>query len=144
MTTPLTRPACWSASIERRRRLGTSYAYCSGHLKLRPQRDLQDADAADLMQEVLFGGRAVGAPTRSGRGTFRAGSIPSRETRFYFLESRRQHARGTGGNAHQRLEEYQAKSEVDDWDREYERKAFAWAARPCPPRVPANTWQASG
>jgi RNA polymerase sigma factor (sigma-70 family) len=111
------------------------------------KRGLQDADAADLMQEVL---RSVaGAVGRldydPGKGTFRGWLYSVTRNKVYnFLESRRRHARGTGdSNAHQRLEEHPGReSEVDDWDREYERKAFAWAADRVRPEFQPNTWQA--
>jgi RNA polymerase sigma factor (sigma-70 family) len=111
------------------------------------KRGLQDADAADLMQEVL---RSVaGAVGRLNydpvKGTFRGWLYSITRNKVYnFLESRRRHARGTGdSNAHQRLEEQPGRETEDtDWDREYEQKAFAWAADRVRPEFQPNTWQA--
>jgi len=111
------------------------------------KRGLQDADAADLMQEVL---RSVaGAVGRLDydpiKGTFRGWLYSITRNKIYnFLESRRRHPRGTGdSNAHQRLEEQPGReAEADEWDREYERKAFAWASDRVRPEFQPNTWQA--
>ena len=111
------------------------------------KRGLQDADAADLMQEVL---RSVsGAVGRldydPGKGTFRGWLYAITRNKVYnFLEGRRRHPRGTGdSNAHQRLEEQPGREgDPDDWDREYERKAFAWAADRVRPEFQPSTWQA--
>src|SRR5215813_1841433 len=74
------------------------------------KRGLQDADAADLMQEVL---RSVAAAVGRlnydpGKGTFRGWLYSITRNKIYnFLESRARHPRGSGdSNAHQRLEEY--------------------------------------
>ena len=111
------------------------------------KRGLQDADAADLMQEVL---RSVaGAVGRldydPGKGTFRGWLYSITRNKIYnFLESRRRHARGTGdSNARQRLEEHPGREvDTDDWDHEYERKAFAWAADRVRIEFQPSTWQA--
>jgi RNA polymerase sigma-70 factor (ECF subfamily) len=111
------------------------------------KRGLQDADAADLMQEVL---RSVaGAVGRLDydplKGTFRGWLYSITRNKVYnFLESRRRQARGTGdSNAHQRLEEHPGReADADDWDREYERKAFAWAAGRVRDEFQPSTWQA--
>jgi RNA polymerase sigma factor (sigma-70 family) len=111
------------------------------------KRGLQDADAADLMQEVL---RSVaGAVGRldydPGKGTFRGWLYSiTRNKVFNFLEARRRQARGTGdSNAHHRLEEHPGREpEADDWDREYERKAFSWAADRVRSEFQPSTWQA--
>src|SRR5215471_17609590 len=74
------------------------------------KRGLQDADAADLMQEVLRSvARTVGDWQYDPRkGTFRGWLYSITRNKVYnFLESRRRHPRGTGdSNAHQRLEEH--------------------------------------
>jgi RNA polymerase sigma factor (sigma-70 family) len=111
------------------------------------KRGLQDADAADLMQEVL---RSVaGAVGRLDydprRGTFRGWLYSITRNKVYnFLEGRRRHPRGTGdSNAHQRLEEHPGReADADDWDKEYERKAFAWAADRVRDEFQPSTWQA--
>src|SRR5215207_10792010 len=111
------------------------------------KRGLQDADAADLMQEVL---RSVaGAVGRldydTTKGTFRGWLYSITRNKVYnFLESRRRHPRGTGdSNAHQRLEETPGRAaDSGEWDREYERKAFAWAADRVKGEFQPSTWQA--
>jgi RNA polymerase sigma factor (sigma-70 family) len=111
------------------------------------KRGLQDADAADLMQEVL---RSVaGAVGRldydSRRGTFRGWLFAiTRNKVFNFLEARARHGRGSGdSNTHRRLEEQPGREiDNDDWDREYERKAFAWAADRVQTEFQPSTWQA--
>lgn len=111
------------------------------------KRGLQDADAADLMQEVL---RSVaGAVGRldydSRRGTFRGWLYAITRNKVYnFLEARARHGRGSGdSNTHRRLEEQPGReAENDDWDREYERKAFAWAADRVQTEFQPSTWQA--
>jgi RNA polymerase sigma-70 factor (ECF subfamily) len=111
------------------------------------KRGLQDADAADLMQEVLrsVAGHVGRLDYDPGKGTFRGWLYAITRNKVYnFLESRRRHARGTGDtNAHQRLEEHPGRpTDADDWDREYERKAFAWAADRVRNEFQPNTWQA--
>ena len=111
------------------------------------KRGLQDADAADLMQEVLRSvAAAVGRLDYDPRkGTFRGWLYSITRNKVYnFLEGRRRHPRGTGdSNAHQRLEEQPGREvDADDWDKEYERKAFAWAADRVRPEFQPSTWQA--
>jgi len=111
------------------------------------KRGLQDADAADLMQEVLRSvAGAVGRWEYDPRkGSFRGWLYSiTRNKIFNFLEARQRHPRGTGdSNAHQRLAEHPGReAEADEWDREYERKAFAWAADRVRPEFQPNTWQA--
>jgi RNA polymerase sigma factor (sigma-70 family) len=111
------------------------------------KRGLQDADAADLMQEVL---RSVAAAVGRlnydpGKGTFRGWLYSITRNKIYnFLEARARHPRGSGdSNAHQRLEEYPGReADADDWDKEYERKAFAWAADRVRDEFQPTTWQA--
>jgi RNA polymerase sigma-70 factor (ECF subfamily) len=112
------------------------------------KRGLQDADAADLMQEVL---RSVaGAVGRldydRAKGTFRGWLYSiTRNKIFNFLEARARHPRGSGdSNAHQRLEEQPGRdaADHDDWDREYDRRAFAWAADRIRKEFQPSTWQA--
>ncbi len=111
------------------------------------KRGLQDADAADLMQEVM---RAVsGAMGRlnydPAKGTFRGWLYSITRNKIYtFLEARTRQARGAGdSNSHQRLEELPNRvGESDEWDKEYERKTFAWAAERVKHEFKPATWQA--
>jgi RNA polymerase sigma-70 factor (ECF subfamily) len=106
---------------------------------------LQDADAADLTQDVL---RAVaGAAGRleydPARGTFRGWLFTVVRNRLRnFLAARRR--RPLDGDAARRLEEWPARAEEGSalWDREYERRLFAWAAEQVRPTCQAATWRA--
>jgi RNA polymerase sigma factor (sigma-70 family) len=111
------------------------------------KRGLQDADAADLMQEVLRSvSNAIGRLDYDPRrGTFRGWLFSiTRNKVFNFLEASRRHARGTGDSAaHRRLEEQPGReADEDDWDREYDRKVFSWAANRVKKEFQPSTWQA--
>jgi RNA polymerase sigma factor (sigma-70 family) len=109
---------------------------------------LQDADAADLTQEVL---RAVARsaarlnydPTR---GTFRGWLFRVvRNELADFGAARRRHRPGSGDTAvKRRLEEEPAPSEdeVAAWEREYERQLFALACEQVRRDFQESTWQA--
>jgi RNA polymerase sigma factor (sigma-70 family) len=109
---------------------------------------LQDADAADLTQEVL------GAVARSAarldydpaRGTFRGWLFRVvRNELADFGAARRRHRPGSGDTAvKRRLEEEPAPSEdeVAAWEREYERQLFALACEQVRRDFQESTWQA--
>lgn len=111
------------------------------------KRGLQDADAADLMQEVLRSvssamGRLNYDPAK---GTFRGWLYSITRNKIYtFLESRSRQARGAGDdNSQQRLEELPNRpGDSDEWDQEYERKSFAWAADRVKHEFQPATWSA--
>lgn len=112
------------------------------------KRGLQDADAADLMQEVLRSvssamGRLNYDPAK---GTFRGWLYSITRNKIYtFLESRSRQARGAGdSNSQQRLEELPNRTGEtdDDWDKEYERKSFVWAAERVRHEFQPTTWNA--
>ncbi|WP_020469019.1 RNA polymerase sigma factor [Zavarzinella formosa] len=111
------------------------------------KRGLQDADAADLMQEVLRSvssamGRLNYDPAK---GTFRGWLYSITRNKIYtFLESRARQARAAGdSNSQQRLEELPNRpGDTDDWDKEYERKSFAWAAERVKHEFQPATWKA--
>ena len=109
---------------------------------------LQDADAADLMQEVF---RAVaGAAGRLDydprRGSFRGWLYTITRNKIYtFLDGQRRQVRGSGDSGAQQLLEEQAESgdgTADVWDQEYERSAFEWAAERVRGEFHEATWQA--
>jgi RNA polymerase sigma factor (sigma-70 family) len=111
------------------------------------RRGLQDADAADLMQEVLRS--VVTAANRlnydPAKGTFRGWLYAVTRNKIYnFLDKQRRQARGSGDSgAHQRLEELAApEDEREEWDREYERRRFAWAADRIREEFQESTWRA--
>jgi RNA polymerase sigma factor (sigma-70 family) len=111
------------------------------------KRGLQDADAADLMQEVF---RSVAAAAGRldydpKRGTFRGWLYTVTRNKLYtFLSGRKRHARGSGDtDAQERLEEQTAPDDAAAlWDREYERRAFAWAAEQVRGEFQPATWRA--
>jgi RNA polymerase sigma-70 factor (ECF subfamily) len=112
------------------------------------KRGLQDADAADLMQDVL---RAVAASAGRleydpARGSFRSWLYTVTRNKLYnFLNGQRRHVRATGDSGVQkRLEEESSGS--DDtallWDREYERRLFSFAAERIRNEFREQTWRA--
>lgn len=112
------------------------------------KRGLQDADASDLMQEVL---RSVaGAVGRLDydprRGTFRGWLYTITRNKVYsFLDGRRRQLRGSGDSAAQQRLEAEAAPDGDasaEWDREYERQLAAWAMEQIRGEFQDSTWQA--
>lgn len=109
---------------------------------------LQDADAADVTQEVL---RAVaGSVARFDydprRGSFRGWllTIVRNELRDFGAAQRRP-GRASGATDVQRRLEQQPDRAADEealWDREYERQLFAWAAEQVRRDFQESTWQA--
>jgi RNA polymerase sigma-70 factor (ECF subfamily) len=111
-------------------------------------RGLQDADAADLMQEVL---RSVsGAMSRLEydpvRGTFRGWLFTvTRNKVFNFLDGRKRRVQGSGDSrVQQRLEQH-----VDsdgklsaDWEADYQRSLAAQAMERVKHEFQAATWDA--
>jgi RNA polymerase sigma-70 factor (ECF subfamily) len=111
------------------------------------KRGLQDADAADLMQEVLrsVAGAAGRLDYDPRRGSFRSWLYTVTRNKLYnFLDSSRRRERGTGdSDAQQRLEEHAAADgDATEWDREYERQQFAWAADRVKAEFQEATWRA--
>jgi RNA polymerase sigma-70 factor (ECF subfamily) len=112
------------------------------------KRGLQDADAADLMQEVL---RAVARAANRldydpKRGSFRGWLYTVTRNKIYnFLNGRKDHERGSGDSgAQERLEEQAAHRDdaASLWDQEYERRMFDWAAGQVRTEFQGATWQA--
>ena len=112
------------------------------------QRGLQDADAADLMQEVFrsVAGAAGRLEYDPKRGSFRGWLYTiTRNKIFTFLDSQRRQVRGSGDSGAQTFLEGQAGREDGTgelWDQEYERSAFAWAAERVRGEFHEATWQA--
>jgi RNA polymerase sigma-70 factor (ECF subfamily) len=109
---------------------------------------LQDADAADLTQDVL---QAVSGGIRRldydpGRGTFRGWLFTVVRNKLRnFLAARQRPGQGTGDpDAQRRLQELPAREEdqASWWDQEYERRVFAWAAERVRGAFSDTTWQA--
>jgi RNA polymerase sigma-70 factor (ECF subfamily) len=110
------------------------------------RRGLQDADAADLMQDVL---RSVSSAADRldydpQRGSFRGWLFTiTRNKMNTFLSRQRRQARGTGDSAVQALLEQGAShSDESEWDEEYQRRIFHWAAEQVRDDFGENTWQA--
>ena len=109
---------------------------------------LQDADAADLTQDVL---QAVSGGIRRldydpRRGTFRGWLFTVVRNKLRnFLAACNRPGRGTGdSDAQQRLQELPAREDDQTawWDREYERRVFAWAAEQVRGAFSDSTWRA--
>jgi RNA polymerase sigma factor (sigma-70 family) len=109
---------------------------------------MQDADAADLTQEVM---RAVaGAISRleydPRRGTFRSWLFTVVRNKFRnYLSNKTRKQMTTGGSSVQELLEAQP-DRVDalqeQWDHEYDERVFAWAVDRVKGSFTEKTWQA--
>lgn len=112
-------------------------------------RGLQDADAADLMQDVLRSvarnaGRMEYDPTR---GTFRGWLYTVTRNKIYnFLNGQRHRPRGTGdSDVHDRLDSTPARDDDGpdaDWEREYQQRLTARAMDRVKGEFQPATWQA--
>jgi len=106
---------------------------------------LQDADAADLTQDVL---KAVaGAVHRLDydprRGSFRGWLFTIVRNKLRnFIEAKGRQIQGSGGTAAIHLLEEQAAPEQDQWEADYQRQLFAWAVERIRPEFQEKTWQA--
>lgn len=111
------------------------------------RRGLQDADAADVTQEVL---RRVAAALQEfrydrSRGSFRGWLFTvTRNALQNFLISARRRAATLSRYARQRLEQTPEPEpeETEIWNEEYERQLLAEAAASVKPRCSEKTWQA--
>jgi RNA polymerase sigma factor (sigma-70 family) len=112
------------------------------------KRGLQDADAADLMQEVLrsLSSAAQRLEYDPARGTFRGWLFTvTRNKVFNFLESRSKRVLGTGDSSMQRRLEQHAGSDGDlsaDWEADYQRTLAAQAMERVKGEFQAATWDA--
>jgi RNA polymerase sigma-70 factor (ECF subfamily) len=111
------------------------------------QRGLQDADAADLTQEVF---QTVARAARRldydpSQGTFRGYLYTITRHKLYdFLEKRRDRPAGSGDTSAQRRleEEPSPEDEEEHWRREHDRQLFHWAASQVRGDFTEQTWQA--
>jgi RNA polymerase sigma factor (sigma-70 family) len=111
------------------------------------KRGLQDADAADLMQDVM---RSVsGAIGRLDydrqQGSFRGWLFTiTRNKVFNFLSARRLRPQGSGDTVTNRLLETHpdAGDGVDDWEVEYQRRLAALAMEQIKHEFQESTWRA--
>jgi RNA polymerase sigma factor (sigma-70 family) len=112
---------------------------------LRKQR-LQDADAADLCQDVL--GAVAGAVGRfdydPSRGAFRNWLFTAvRRKLCNWRAAQAVRTRGSGDTAvHQLLDRCPAPETEADWETEWERQVFGWACAQVRRVVTEETWQA--
>ncbi|HZV05981.1 MAG TPA: sigma-70 family RNA polymerase sigma factor [Gemmataceae bacterium] len=108
---------------------------------------LQDADAADVTQEVFH---KVSTAIRKLEYDPRCGSFRgwlltlTRHGLHDFLARRKKHDQGSGdSDMLARLEEQPGREEEEAfWDQEYERRVFAWAVERVRPCFKEPTWQA--
>jgi len=109
---------------------------------------LQDADAADLTQDVL---RAVAGAAKTleydpKRGSFRGWLFTVVRNKLRnFLAGKKRHEQGSGHPDAQRLLDDVPARESDQaalWDKEYEQQLFNWAVAQVREDFQDSTWQA--
>lgn len=108
---------------------------------------LQEADAADLTQETLRSvARAIARLDYDPRkGSFRGWLFTVVRNKLRsFLDAQRRQVRGSGDTGmRQALEALPSPEDPEaEWDREYERRLFTWAAERVKAEVQPATWQA--
>jgi RNA polymerase sigma-70 factor (ECF subfamily) len=110
------------------------------------RKGLQDADAADLTQEVLRGvagsiGRLDFDPRQ---GMFRSWLFTLAHRRLCdWLTSRQRREQGSGDSATmQMLHDQPERGDEEEWEHDLEREAFARAAEKIRPAFSEATWQA--
>jgi RNA polymerase sigma factor (sigma-70 family) len=109
-------------------------------------RGLQDADAADVTQEVMKA-LARNMPAfeyEPDKGKFRSWLFTVTRNKFNnFLERRRHQPQGTGETSMLKKIEAQPCPETDDrWERDFEQRVFHWACREVQGEFQKTTWQA--
>jgi RNA polymerase sigma-70 factor (ECF subfamily) len=111
------------------------------------KRGLQDADAADLMQDVLRSvSSAIGRLDYDrSQGTFRGWLFTiTRNKVFNFLSARRIRPQGSGDSTTNRLLDSHPDTtdETDTWELEYQRRLAAIAMQRVKSEFQDNTWRA--
>jgi RNA polymerase sigma-70 factor (ECF subfamily) len=110
------------------------------------RKGLQDADAADLTQDVLRGvAGSIGKLEYDARhGLFRGWLFTLAHRRLCDFFDRRQRREQPGGDSatHALLAEHPDGADEQRWNQDVEREAFAWAAERVRPTVSETTWQA--
>jgi len=111
------------------------------------KRGLQDADAADLSQDVLSAvagavGRLEYDPKRGSFRNWLFTVVRRKLSNWRAAQERR--ARGSGDTGTQRLLEAcpVANGTDAEWEADWERRLFAWACEQVRPNVSDATWQA--
>jgi RNA polymerase sigma-70 factor (ECF subfamily) len=109
------------------------------------RRQCQDADAADLTQEVL---RSVASAVKllaydRRRGTFRGWLFTITRHKLLDFQERQRRGQGVGGTSAQaRIDELPARAEADLWEEELQRHTFAVAAEKARAEFEPATWEA--
>ena len=117
-------------------------------LRFARRHGLQEADAHDLVQEVLKGVTTAAERLEYDprRGSFRGWLYQvARSKLSNLLTARARQAQGSGDTGVQGLLEQQPGPAADDsaeWDAEYERRLFAWAAEQVRRGCQESTWRA--
>ncbi len=112
------------------------------------RRGLQDADAADLTQDVLraVAGAAPGFAYDPKKGRFRGWLFTIVRNQLHnFRAKAAKPGRGSGDSGHQEMLQAQPDPDGDldqIWDREYEQHLFQWAAAQVKKEVQPSTWEA--
>ena len=110
------------------------------------RRTLQDADAADLTQDVLqVVAQRVKTFSHNGvRGAFRGWlyTIARNRLRHFLAQRQRTTAPASDGEAADLVEAAPAPDEAGIWEQDYRRRVFAWASEQVRARVDPSTWQA--
>src|SRR5262249_49902434 len=112
------------------------------------KRGMQDADAAEVTQEVLRAvARAAGRLEYDPRkGSFRGWLFTvTRNKMNSFLAAQKRNPQAAGGTSVQAMLEAQPGREAEEarsWDCDYEQRLFAWAADQVRGSFQDSTWQA--
>ena len=110
------------------------------------KRNIQDADAGDLTQDVLSSvtSTANDFTYDPQRGSFRGWLLTVTRNKMLNFVSRKKAQTGSGDSGVQRAIEEMTAEEDDrsQWDLEYERRLFEWAAEKARSEFQDSTWQA--
>ena len=110
------------------------------------KRNIQDADAGDLTQDVLSSvtSTANDFTYDPQRGSFRGWLLTVTRNKMLNFVSRKKAQTGSGDSGVQRAIEEMTAEEDDrsQWDLEYERRLFEWAAEKARSEFQESTWQA--
>ena len=110
------------------------------------RKGLQDADAADLTQDVLRGVLTAVKDLRYDphRGRFRSWLFTIAHRRLHDFRGKRQRQVQASGDTavNDLLEQQPAPNDENTWNEEYERRLFARAAEEIRPCFADSTWQA--
>jgi len=110
------------------------------------KRSIQDADAGDLTQDVLSSVTSAANEFTYDpkRGSFRGWLLTVTRNKMLNFVSRKKPLKGSGDSGVQRAIEEMTAEEDDrtQWDLEYERRLFEWAAEKCRSEFQDTTWQA--